>query len=279
MSKLEVVAKEIRELISNRQNELGLTFEEENHIYTMDGKSDWLSVSSVIKKFYKPFPAEEISLNKAKGDKEIQKKLLREWDDAATYSVNIGSRVHYLLEKYLIEKNGDYKQIRQPIFDCDLEQLMKSDKMVEGGKKYLQLMEERGAVLLDTEMVLGDPDLSFVGQPDKIWLIHNKTKSEYGLLITDYKTNKPKSFLETKFTERMFPPFHQYPNNALGHYYLQLPLYGKLLLKMLENTKYGNLKLYGCILCHLTDDGKFTEYRVPKEIISTILEIDIKNYF
>jgi len=35
--KLNKVAEEIRELITQRQNELGLTFEEENHIYTMNG--------------------------------------------------------------------------------------------------------------------------------------------------------------------------------------------------------------------------------------------------
>jgi hypothetical protein len=53
--KLNKVAEEIRELIAQRQQELGLTFEEEDHIYTMNGKKDYPSVSSVIKKFYKPF--------------------------------------------------------------------------------------------------------------------------------------------------------------------------------------------------------------------------------
>jgi len=34
--KLNKVAEEIRELITQRQNELGLTFEEEDHIYTIN---------------------------------------------------------------------------------------------------------------------------------------------------------------------------------------------------------------------------------------------------
>jgi hypothetical protein len=50
--KLNKVAEEIRELISQRQQELGLTFEEEDHIYTMNGKKDYPSVSKVLKKFY-----------------------------------------------------------------------------------------------------------------------------------------------------------------------------------------------------------------------------------
>ena len=69
------------------------------------------------------------------------------------------------------------KEVRQPIFDCDFEQILKSDRMVSAGIKCLELMKERGAVLLDTEMVLGDNELRYVGQPDKMWLIENKEKN------------------------------------------------------------------------------------------------------
>ena len=61
MSKLEVVAKEIRELIRNKQQELQLEFKEENHEYTMIGRTDFPSVSKVIKKFYDEFPADEVA--------------------------------------------------------------------------------------------------------------------------------------------------------------------------------------------------------------------------
>lgn len=276
--KLNEVAKEIREIVSKRQNEIGLRFEEDNHIYTMNGKTDYPSVSKVLKHFYKEFPTEEAAYNKAGGNPYKQQKLIEEWAAAGLYSTNLGSRVHYVLEKKLIEKNGNYKEVRQPIFECDLEQLMKSDSMISAGDKYLKLMEERGAILLDTEMVLGDEELGYTGQPDKVWLIHNKTKSEFGLLITDWKTNKPKNFQENNFTERMYEPFQKYPNTALGHYYLQLPLYGKLLIKMLEGSKYEGLKLYGCIISHLKEDSTFDEYRVPKEIIDTVMKMDFRMY-
>jgi hypothetical protein len=62
----------------------------------------------------------------------------------------------------------------------------------------------------------------------------------------------------------------------LGHYYLQLPFYGKLLVKMLEGTKYENIKLLGCIVVLLKDDETYQEFRVPKDIISTIMEMDMK---
>ena len=276
--KLSNIAQEIRELIKVRQEALGLTFEEDKHIYTMNGRKDYPSVSKVLKKFYKAFPTEEAAYNKAGGDPQKQQQLIEEWAAAGDYSTNLGSRVHYMLEKTLIEKNGDYKEVRQPVFECDLTQLMKSDNMIFAGKRYLELMESRNVVLLDTEMVLGDPNLGYTGQPDKVWLTYNKTGDDFGLLITDWKTNKPKNFEETRFTERMYAPFESYPNNALGHYFLQLPLYGKLLIEMLKGTKYENIKLYGCIISHLKEDTFFDEYRVPKEVIDTVLEMDMKKY-
>lgn len=278
MVDLKTVASEIREIISQRQQDLQLTFEEENHIYTMMGKDDWPSVSKVLKKFYREFPTDEAAMKKAGGNPEEAERLKEEWAAAGEYSTNLGSRVHYILEKKTIERNGNYKEVRQPIFTCDPTQLIKGDAMIKAGENYLDLMESRGAILLDTEMVLGDPELGYVGQPDKVWLIVNRTETEFGLLITDWKSNKKKNFQETSWTDRMYPPFQKHPNNALGHYYLQLPFYGKLLVKMLQGTKYEKLKLYGCIISHLDDEGQFTEYRVPKEILDTIFEMDMKQY-
>ena len=278
MIDLKLVSSEIREIISERQKSLGLVFEEDNHIYTMGGRQDYPSVSKVLKSFYREFPLEEVALKKAGGNPQEAERLKEEWAAAGTYSTNLGSRVHYILEKTLIENNGNYKEVRQPIFDCDLTQLMKSDNMIFAGKRYLELMESRNVELLDTEMVLGDPELGYVGQPDKVWLTMNKTGNEFGILITDWKTNKKKNFQETSYTDRMYEPFEKYPNTALGHYYLQLPLYGKLLLKMLEGSKYENIKLYGCIISHLQEDTFFEEYRVPKEVIDTVLEMDVKKY-
>jgi hypothetical protein len=276
--KLSNIAQEIRELVKTRQQELGLTFEEDKHIYTMNGRKDYPSVSKVLKQFYTEFPSEEISYHKAGGDPQKQQQLLDEWAAAGEYSTNMGSRVHYVLEKNVIERNGNYKEVRQPIFDCDLTQIMKGDAMINAGKKYVDLMEERGAVLLDTEMVLGDPELGYTGQPDKIWLMMNKAKTEFGFVVTDWKTNKKKNFQETSYTKRLKDPFGKFPDTALGHYYLQLPLYAKLLLKMLQGTKYADIKLLGCVITHLSDEAQFEEFRVPQEIINTVLDMDVKKY-
>jgi hypothetical protein len=281
--KLNEIASEIRQILEDKRKEIELTFVEDTHTYYMkdlDGeiKTSFPSVSKVLKKFYEEFDSETISYNKSNGDPEVQKKLLAEWKAAGDYSTNMGSRVHYMLEKKLIEDYGNYKEVRQPIFECDFTQILKGDSMINAGNKYLKLMNERNTVLLDTEIVLGHPEIGYTGQPDKVWIVENKQKTGFGLLITDWKTNKPKNFMPTRFTKKMKHPFQDIDDTALGHYYLQLPFYGKLILKMLEGTKYENIRLYGCIVTLLREDSEFEEFRVPQKVIDTILEMDMKQY-
>jgi hypothetical protein len=280
---LKQIASEIRQILEDKRKELELTFVEDTHTYYMKDlngeiRTNFPSVSKVLKKFYEEFDSETISYNKANGDPEVQQKLLAEWKAAGNYSTNMGSRVHYMLEKKLIEDYGNYKEVRQPIFECDFTQILKGDSMINAGTKYLKLMNERNTVLLDTEIVLGHPELGYTGQPDKVWLVENKQKTGFGILITDWKTNKPKNFMPNKFTKKMKYPFTDVDDTSLGHYYLQLPLYGKLLLKMLEGTKYENLRLYGCIVTLLREDSEFEEFRVPQKVIDTVLEMNVKNY-
>lgn len=282
-NELATVAQEIREILEDKRKEFQLSFLEEEHIYFMKDsegnyRNNFPSVSKVLKKFYDEFPAEEIALKKAGGDLKGQQKLLDEWKAKGDASTNMGSRIHYFLEKETVERFKMDKEVREPIFECDLFQLAKSESMIEGGKKYLDLCEQRNLVILDTEAVLGHPELGYTGQPDKVWLTMNAKGDEFGLLITDWKSNQPKNFEVNRFTQSMKEPFDLYPNNALGHYFLQLPFYGKLILKMLEGTKYENIKLYGCIIVLLTEDKDFVEYRVPKDVITKILELDMDFY-
>jgi len=276
-------AGEIRKIVLQKQQELGLEFFEEEHKYLMKDtkgkvKDNFPSVSKVLKCFYDEFPTEQASYNKAKGDPKEQQRLIKEWADAGEYATNMGSRVHYLLEQKSVEMFGSYKEVRQPIFECDILQIQKGDSMVNAGIEYLKLMEKRGAVLIDTEMVLGHPELGYVGQPDKMWLMKNKENNGYGLVISDWKTNKPKNFQKTIYTKKMKSPFNFVDDYALGHYFVQLPLYCKLLIKMLEGSKYEGIDLLGGVVVLLKDDSEYVEYKIPKEVITTVMDMDVKKY-
>jgi hypothetical protein len=280
---LHKIAEEIRNTLEEKRKELELTFIEEDHIYYMkdtNGKirSNFPSVSKVLKKFYTPFDADTKALQMSDGDEYEANILLEKWKKAGDYSTNLGSRVHYELEFDLIGRYDNYKEIRRPIFECDDVQIDKSDRMISAGKEFIDLMISRGAVLLDTEIVLGDPELGYTGQPDKIWLMLNKTKDNFGIVVTDWKTNQPKNFLVQPYTGWMLHPFENYHDTALTHYYVQLPLYAKLLIKMLQNTKFEDLKLLGCVVTHLKENGTFDEYKVPSEISQGVMQMNIKQY-
>lgn len=280
---LKEVSKEIRDIISSKQEEYKLTFEEEKHRYTMldtNGvvRDDFPSVSKVMKLFYDEFPTEEAARRKAKGDPYVMQTLIEEWAEAGKTSTNLGSRVHYELEMETIKTFDLEKEVRQPIYECDYQMILSGDRMINAGKRFLTLMKERGAEILDTEIVLGHPELGYTGQPDKVWIMFDKLQKNIGLVITDWKSNKKKNMEVNNFTKPMRKPFESLPNNALGHYNTQLPFYGKLLMKMLEGTKYENIKFFGCVIVHLTDEQEFTEHRVPRNVVDIIFQMNMKDY-
>lgn len=189
--KLLEISKEIRDIIESKQKELELSFVEDTHTYYIRDKNgeittEYPSVSTVIKQFYNDFPALEKSLDMCHGDIYEQDKLLKEWRATADYANSKGSRVHYLLEKDLLAMYGSYKEVRKPIFECDQQQVKDGNAMISGGHDFIRLMHRRGAVLLDTEMVLGSNTLGYTGQPDKVWVIFDK-EGNLGFIVTDWK--------------------------------------------------------------------------------------------
>ena len=120
-------------------------------------------------------------------DEELR-SLYRKRHSSAKGGGSTGDRRRPTLEEF-----GISKEVRQPIYECDAEQIVKGDTMVVAGKQYIDLIKERNCILLDTEMVLGHPELGYTGQPDKVWLIIG-VNGDIGILITDWKTNKPKNF-------------------------------------------------------------------------------------
>ncbi len=272
---LLAIAQEIREIIANKQKELSLTFVEDTHTYFIKNKdgeivSNLPSVSTVITQYYTPFDDLTKSFEMCNGNLVEQDLLLAEWRAAADYANNTGSRVHFLLETDLLKMYKSTKQVRKPIFECDEEQIFIGNQMVDAGHNFIRLMHRRGAVLLDTEMVLGSIDLGYTGQPDKVWLIRNE-KGELGFIITDWKTNKPKNFEIQDWTTQLLPPFNDFMDTALSHYKIQLPLYGRLILDMLKGSKYEGIKFFGCIIVHLLRDGRYVEYRVENSFINKVL--------
>lgn len=280
---LNEIANDIIEILKSKRKEYKLTFKEEGHEYKMLDKNGKLrnnfpSVSSVIDEFYTPFDAHEKALQMSNGNVTEQQLLLENWANLGLYATNKGSRVHYELEKYALRKAKNNKHVRKPLFECDEQQMIDSDNMISAGKKFIDTMFDRGCVLLDTEAVLGSPNLGFVGQGDNFWLSLNKQKNGFGVVISDHKTNKVKNLIPQSYNDNLYPPFSDWVSYALTHYYIQLPLYGRLFKEMMIGTKYEDIPILGCIIDSLRDDGTFVEYRVPRIFQDTLLTMDLSPY-
>lgn len=275
------IKEEILEILENSRNKLSLSFQEENHIYTMRNtlnkeRSDWPSVSKILKKFYTPFPTDEAATKKSKGNLIIKEQLIKEWENEGIKSANMGSRVHYILEERCLSKFNIDKDVRTPIFDCDFTEIIRGDNMIAAGEKFIDKCKEHGMVLLDTEMVLGSNKLGYVGQPDKIFLYLTK-QGKLSFIVTDWKSNKSKNFETTRWTKPMHTPFEHLPNIALGHYSLQLPFYAMLLKDMLIGSKYEDIILHSCVVVHLREDS-YKTYKVGKDTIDKVFELDLSKY-
>ena len=255
-----------------------ISFEEETHTYIMKDKlgrikNDWKSVTKIIKEFYDPFDAESMAEKLSKGDKMKKETLLESWKNTGDVAANVGSRTHYFLEEECCKLFNLDKELRKPIFACDEADTRRSDNMVVAGISFLEKMKERGAIPLNTEVILGSPDIGFLGQSDNVWLIENKEKTDFGFIITDYKTNKPEKFEPNRFTKQLKYPFFFLEDTDLGKYSIQLSLYSRLLREMLRGSEFDKKQVFGSIIVSLRDDGEYKEYRVDKEVLKAVNRI------
>jgi hypothetical protein len=76
----------------------------------------------------------------------------------------------------------------------------------------------------------------------------------------------------------MYPPFQNYKDFALSHYYTQIPLYGRLIMKMLSETKFADKKFLGGVIALMKDDATYEEFKVPQEMVNIIFTMDLKKY-
>ena len=272
------MAEGIRKTLENRRKEISLSFREQDHTYFMtneQGQSKFPSVSDILKNFHKPFNEEKELERMSKGDPRIKLQLKKKWSNNRSAGKNIGSKVHYNLEKLAIHQFGYHKTPRTPFFEIDKKQLRKSNSMINAGSNFLSWVQHvKGAILLDTEMVLGDPELGYAGQPDKVWLVQRPTG--YRLVITDWKTNKPGKFQIQSGS--MKDPFSNLGCSNLNKCYLQLSFYAKLLSKMLQGTKYENLQVDRCYIILLQENSSFRQFKVPDNIKNKVMDMNMNVY-
>lgn len=80
-----------------------LSFNEEEHIYSLDGHK-YTSVSNVVGSFFKEFDAEYWSMRKCNGDCKAAAKLREEWNAKGQKASQAGTFLHKQIEDYFNDR-------------------------------------------------------------------------------------------------------------------------------------------------------------------------------
>lgn len=218
-----------------------ISFDEPTHKYTIDGISDYVSVTTLIHKFFPHFNSDLIISKMMKSKKwheskyygKTKQEIKDEWEQSGKQSAQLGTDMHNQIETFF-----------------------KENKKPEGSKEleYFNFFWEESKNSLKpyrAEWRIFDEDAKIAGSIDMIFTDENNN-----LIIYDWKRSKE---IKTENSyESGYAPVDHLPNCNFWHYSLQLNIYKKIL-----QEKYG-FKVVGMFLLILYpgNDGPL-KYEVP----------------
>lgn len=214
---------------------MSLIFKPENHEYiSNDGAEiDWLSVTSLISLFKKPFDAPTQAAKSAKNKKSkwygmTPEAILQAWENESTRATDLGTWYHHQREKDICEISTIVRQgVELPIFK----------PKEEKGIKYAPDQKLVNGIYPEHLMYLKSAEIC--GQADGVEVIDGVVN------IFDYKTNKDlKTEAYTNWegiTSMMNAPVNHLPDCHISHYNLQLSIYMYMILKHNPKLKPGKL--------------------------------------
>ena len=205
-----------------------ITLDRDSHTYKLASNPDleFVSVTTFISHFFKPFDSEKIATRLAGSLKYRQmtkEDILQSWRDAADH----GTKVHEELENYILNN----KEITEP--------------KAEQGIKWLNKFRLKSNFEIFSEVIIYSEELKISGTIDL--LLYDKNCNKY--IIMDWKTSKnirTKSFNNEK---GISPATSNIDDSKFNHYALQLSLYRYLL-----ETDY-NLDISEHIIIHLKENA------------------------
>jgi hypothetical protein len=230
---------------------MAVLFQPEDHKYISIDPTDnisWVSVTSLVSKFKKPFDAETTAAKSSKSTKSkwygmSPEDIQKAWKDESQKAVNLGTWYHNQRESDLLE----CKTIER--FGCALPVVKPIE--IEGIK---HAPDQKLAPGIYPEHFVYLKSAGICGQSDRVEIVNNT------VYINDYKTNKEiKLDAYTNWEgikTMMLPPVSNLPDCNYWHYALQLSIYMYIILK--HNPKYKPGKL---VIDHVIFDvEKYDQY-------------------
>ena len=204
-----------------------ITFDEGPHIYTIDGDSDYMSVTTWNHSHFPKFDADAIIYkmmnsrrwNQSKYFGMTRKEIKQQWEDNKNEASSAGTKMHYDIECFYNNMKVDNDSIEYQYFN-----------------KFHQ--DHKDLKPYRTEWMVYDKDLRLAGSIDMIFENPDGT-----LRIYDWKRCKEIK-KDNKWDNALTPCIAHFPDTNFWHYALQLNTYKYLLEK-----NYGKKISEMCLVC------------------------------
>ena len=220
---------------------MSIYFNAKDHSYKSleaEEKIDWISVTTLVSHFKKPFDAkkiaEKVSKNKRSKWYGIEPKKIQEiWESEADRAVTLGTYYHNQREEDLcalasIEREGKTVPIIAPV------------PLTESGIKMAPSQKLEEGVYPEHMVYLKSAGIC--GQSDLVEVVNGKVN------IIDYKTNKEiktESFVNWEgASDKMMFPIDNLDDCNFNHYAIQLSVYMYMILKHNPKLKPGRIFIH-----------------------------------
>ena len=222
-----------------------ISFDEGPHIYTIDGKRDFMSVTTWTHKHFSKFNADKIIKkmmnshkwpdNKYFGKTPAQIKKL--WSNNGKMAAKAGTKMHYDIECFYNNCPNENNSIEYTYFT-----------------EFHKSIKDTGMIPYRTEWMVYDKELQFAGSIDMVFQNPDGT-----LEIYDWKRCKEIK-KSNQWQSAITECINHLPDSNFWHYSLQLNTYKALLEK-----NYG-VTINGMYLVCLHPDNKnktYQKFKVP----------------
>lgn len=218
---------------------MSIVFNADNHSYTSinDESIDWVSVTTLVSHFKKPFDAKKVAAKVSKNKRSKWYGMTPEtieniWKAEADRAVTLGTYYHNQREADLcalssIERDGVIVPIITPV-------------VTEDGLKYAPAQKLDPGVYPEHFVYLKSAGIC--GQSDLVEVVNGKVN------IVDYKTNKEiktESYVDWEGkSEKLLAPLDDLDDCNFYHYSLQLSIYMYMILKHNPKLKPGRIFIH-----------------------------------
>jgi len=220
-----------------------ISLNEKTHIYTIDNKKDYTSVTTFVHSLFKPFDSEKVIDNILNGKNYESSKyfnMTRQeikdmWEVNRKEAADNGTKLHLDIENYYNNLKVENDSVEYQYF-----------------KNFLN--NNKNLKPYRTEWKVWDEDYKITGTIDMVYENDDKT-----LMIYDWKRSK--SIIRNR-------PFETYsnidcishiPDLSFWHYSLQLNIYKRIL-----ESKYDKKITKMCLICLYPENKNYIELEVPE---------------